>query len=284
MSALLDIRDLRIEFRMHGGTVEAVRGLDLTVEPGQRVALVGESGSGKSVTASAVLGLLESNARITSGSIQLDRVGDVVRLRPDAIRRLRGSSVALVPQDAMTALDPAFPVGSQLVEVLRAHRPVSRRQAEREAIDVLERVGLPEPERRLRSYPHELSGGQRQRVVIAMALICAPRLIIADEPTTALDATVQKQVLDLLRRISTETGTAILMITHDFGVVAHLCERAAVMRHGVVVEEGPTAELLGAPAHPYTQALIRSVPRVGSPRQEQPRRLRRLPVFGGDAA
>lgn len=278
---VLDIQNLSIEFNTDGGTVHAVDGVNLTVEAGGLLGLVGESGSGKSVTALSILGLIGSNrARITSGRI-LFLGEDLLTKTEKQMRSLRGGQIGLVSQNALSALDPSFRIGDQLVEVIQLHQKVDKAQARKIALEALEIVALPEAKRRMRAYPHELSGGQRQRVVIAIALACGPALLLADEPTTALDATVQKQIIDLLVRINRDLGTAILMVTHDFGVVAHMCQNVVVMRKGRVVESGTTEQILTAPEHPYTQGLMKAVPRLQLSAGERgiPRSQRRLFEF-----
>jgi len=257
----LEVTNLSVDFYTDTGVVHAVRGVSLTVPEGAVVGLVGESGSGKSVTSLAVLRLLDPRARITVGEIRF-RGENLLDKTERQMRAIRGSHIGMVSQNALTALDPSFTIGAQLVEVIRLHQRVDRATARDKALEALELVGLPEPARRMRCYPHELSGGQRQRVVIAIALSCRPELLLADEPTTALDATVQKQILDLLLDINARLGTSILLVTHDFGVVAHVCDRVAVMRRGEVVETGSTEEVLNRPRHPYTQGLMRAVPRL----------------------
>jgi oligopeptide/dipeptide ABC transporter ATP-binding protein len=255
---LLEVRDLAVRF----GDVAAISGVSFAVRPGEFYGIVGESGSGKSVTARAILGLLGENAAVTDGSIRL--LGEeLLTATPRRLRALRGDTVSMVFQDALAALDPVYSIGDQLVEALRAHRPVRRAKARQRAIELLGEVGIPEPEERIDAYPHQLSGGQRQRVVIASALIADPQLIVADEPTTALDVTVQKQILDLLRDIRRRRGASIVLITHDLGVVAQTCDRVAVFYGGVVVEEAPVLPLFTSPQHPYTRALLRSVPKLG---------------------
>ncbi|NIZ92346.1 ABC transporter ATP-binding protein [Kineosporiaceae bacterium B12] len=278
---LLDVQDLSVEFHTDGGVVHAVSHADMSVPESGILGLVGESGSGKSVTSLAVLGLLGTRrARITSGRI-LFRGEDLLQKSPAELRALRGRHIGLVSQNALSALDPSFTIGAQLVEVLRRHQRLDRRTARARALESLQLVALPDAERRLRAYPHELSGGQRQRVVIALALACRPELLLADEPTTALDATVQKQILDLLLSLNAELGTAILVVTHDFGVVSHLCRTVTVMRRGRVLEAGTTERVLTAPEHPYTQALVKAVPRLrlGADERAVPRQQRRLPEF-----
>jgi oligopeptide/dipeptide ABC transporter ATP-binding protein len=255
---LLEVRDLAVRF----GDVAAVSGVSFAVRPGEFYGVVGESGSGKSVTARAIMGLLGEHATIDRGSIRLSGE-ELLTASPRRLRSLRGDTVSMVFQDALAALDPVYSIGDQLVEALRAHRPVRRREARQRAIELLGEVGIPDPEERIDAYPHQLSGGQRQRVVIASALIADPQLIVADEPTTALDVTVQKQILDLLRDIRRRRGASIVLITHDLGVVAQTCDRVAVFYGGVVVEEAPVLPLFTSPRHPYTRALLRSVPKLG---------------------
>ncbi len=249
---LLDIRDLRVHIPVPGGLARAVDGVDLRIAPGERVGLVGESGCGKSLTARAVIGLLPKSARVT-GAVSFDGRDSVSMPEPER-RALRGSGIAMVFQDPMTYLNPVFTVGNQIAEAL----PSSIATAERPArvVELLRRVRLPEPERAAASYPWQLSGGMRQRALIAMAIAASPRLLIADEPTTALDVTVQAGVLDLLDDLVRETGMSLLLISHDLGVVARVCDRVAVMYAGKIVEEGTAAGVLGAPAHPYTRGLL----------------------------
>ncbi|MGY1748926.1 ABC transporter ATP-binding protein [Modestobacter sp. SYSU DS0511] len=228
------------------------------VHPGETVAVVGESGSGKSVTALAVMGLLDSG-RVEGGSIRY-RDEDLARVTPRRLRDIRGDEIAMVFQNPMTALDPLYTVGNQIVEAIRLHRDLKRSEARQRAVDLLREVGLPDPERRARSYPHELSGGQQQRVMIAIALACNPALLIADEPTTALDVTVEAQILRLMRRLQRDHGTAMLFITHDMGVVAEMADRVVVMYAGKVVEQGPVEDVLADPQNPYTRALLGSIP------------------------
>ncbi len=268
MTAVVDIQRLAITFATDTGDVRAVRGVALSVAPGEVLAIVGESGSGKTVTARSILGLLPETAT-TSGVILLRNntdtaSADVVRLGKAGMRAVRGRDAAMVFQEPSTALNPVYPVGWQIAEGLRAHRKLSRKQARAAAIDVLRRVGIPDPEHRVDHYPHQFSGGQKQRIVIAMALVLDPGLIIADEPTTALDVTVQAEILDLLRRCRDEFGSAILLITHNMGVVADLADRVAVMYDGEIVEQAGVRALFSAPQHPYTQRLLEAVPRIGT--------------------
>jgi peptide/nickel transport system ATP-binding protein len=280
MKAVLTVKGLSVDFALPGAVVNAVRGVDLELQPGEVLALVGESGSGKSVTASAILGLLPRNARVMGGSVRF-RDTELVGLPEGRLNVHRGSGIGMIFQNPVTSLDPSFRIGSQLGDTARLHLGVSRSAAADVGRTWLERVGIPEPDRVLRSYPHELSGGMRQRVMIALASLSGPALLIADEPTTALDATVQKQILDLLLGLSVETQTAVLLITHDFGVVSHTSSRVAVMREGTIVEAGETDQVLRAPSHPYTRTLIDSVPEIGQ-RHVQAGRERRL--LGGTPA
>ena len=264
---LLAIEDLEVGFETGAGPVPVVRGVDLRVEAGRTVALVGESGCGKSVTALAVLGLLDAPGRVRSGRI-LFRGRDLVPLPQEELRRIRGRHIAMVFQEPMTSLNPVFRVGEQIGEVLRIHLGMDAEAAREETIALLRRVGIPSPERRVDSYPHELSGGMKQRVMIAMALACRPDLLIADEPTTALDVTIQAQILALLRELQEELGMAVLLITHNLGVVAHTAQEVAVMYAGRIVERSPVRELFEEPAHPYTRALLRALPGRGRGRLE----------------
>jgi len=261
---VLRVHDLRVTFASAAGAVEAVRGVDLEVRRGRVVALVGESGSGKSVTSLSALGLLPSTARVT-GTVELadgDVVHDVVTTPEQQLVDLRGRVVSMVFQEPMTALNPTMTLGDQVAEAVLNHERVPRAVAHERAVELLRAVGVPDPGRRARQYPHELSGGQRQRVVIAVALACEPDLIVADEPTTALDVTVQAGILDLLRDLAAQRGTALLLVTHNMGVVADLADEVAVMREGRVVEHGPVARVLGAPEHEYTRRLLAAVPPV----------------------
>jgi peptide/nickel transport system ATP-binding protein len=260
MTTAVDIRDLSITFATDGGDVQAVRGVTLDVQAGEVLAIVGESGSGKTVTARSILGLLPETA-IVGGTVILDGT-EITKLDASGLRAVRGPKAAMVFQEPSSALNPVFPVGWQLAEGLRAHGGVSRKAARAVAIDMLRRVGIPQPERRVDDYPHQFSGGQKQRIVIAMALALRPKVIIADEPTTALDVTVQAEILELLRSLRDEEGTAIVLITHNMGVVADLSDRVAVMLNGELVETAPVAELFAAPQHEYTQRLLAAVPRL----------------------
>ncbi|MDR6866037.1 peptide/nickel transport system ATP-binding protein [Microbacterium resistens] len=257
-ASLLEIRDLRVEFQTDDGPVQAVKGIDLDVRAGEVLALVGESGSGKSVTAMAVLGLLPRTAAISGSVVLGDR--DLLGLDERAMNGVRGAEISMVFQEPMTALNPSMRIGDQITEALLNHQASSKADAWTRAVDLLTRVGIPEPERRARSYPHELSGGQRQRVVIAIALACEPALIIADEPTTALDVTMQAEILDLIRTLAKESGTAFLLVTHNMGVVADIADRVAVMLRGSMVEVGETRDVLLRPREEYTRRLLSAVP------------------------
>jgi len=263
--ALLEVRDLTVRFDTAGGAVQAVSAVGFSLGRGQTLGLVGESGCGKSTAAYALMGLLPRNGRVTAGSVSFeDR--DLLRLAPGALRALRGDRISMVFQNPMTSLDPAYSIGSQIVDVLREHKGLGSESARQRAIVLLRRVGIPDPEGRFGSYPHQLSGGQRQRVVIAIALACDPALLIADEPTTALDVTIQAQILALLRDLCAEEGAAIILITHDLGVVAQMCDRVAVMYAGRLVEEAPVRAIFADPLHPYTAALLRSIPSAAAGR------------------
>ena len=255
--ALLHIRDLSIRFR----SVDAVRSLSLAIAPGESLGLVGESGSGKSVTALAILRLLDPAASV-SGAIEYDGQ-NLLALAPDAIRRLRGRDVAMIFQEPMTALNPVLPVGEQIAEAVRAHhRELSRREIRDRVLEAMDAVALPNPATRVDDYPHQFSGGQRQRILIAMAIVNRPRLLIADEPTTALDVTVQAQILDLLADLRQRYGLSMLFISHDLAVVSRVSDRVAVMRHGLLLEEAPRALLFRNPMHPYTRSLLGEIGRA----------------------
>jgi len=262
MNALLKVVGLRVSLPVAEGTLHAVRGVDLSVSRGETVCLVGESGCGKSLTSLALMGLLPRRARVSASLLQFCGL-DMQQLDERAMSDLRGNRIAMVFQDPMTSLNPSYTVGNQLEEVYLRHKPASRRQARERALYLLERVGIDEPALRLSQYPHQLSGGLRQRVMIAMALMCGPELIVADEPTTALDVTVQAQILRLLKDLQREFGMGLLLITHDLGVVARIADRVAVMYAGEVVEQGTAAEVFTRPLHPYTQGLLRCIPVPG---------------------
>ncbi|CAN7723390.1 ABC transporter ATP-binding protein [Neorhizobium sp. LjRoot104] len=273
---MLEVRNLSIAFKTGAGLKSAVRNIDFTIQPGEILGLVGESGSGKTITSLGVMGLLPPNAVVTGGEVLVDGI-DILKLPPAELRKLRGSHIAMIFQDAIASLDPIFTCGDQIIEAILLHDPVGRANARRKARDLLEKVLIPDPDRAMRAYPHELSGGQCQRIMIAMAVACRPRIIIADEPTTALDVTVQKQVLDLLRELNGEVGAAILLITHDLGVIYEVADRVVVMYAGDKMEEATTADLFAAPQSDYSRALIDSMPSLG-------RDAERLPVIERDSS
>jgi peptide/nickel transport system ATP-binding protein len=257
---LLELRALRTTFAGEAGEFPAVDGVSFSIAAGRTLGIVGESGSGKSVTALSIMGLVPSPpGRIAGGEVLFDGV-DLLKLDAAALGERRGNQLAMIFQEPMTSLNPAFTIGDQIAETIRRHRHVGKREARAETIDMLRRVRIPAPERRVDDYPHKLSGGMRQRAMIAMALACGPKLLIADEPTTALDVTIQAQILDLLRQLRDETGTAIMLITHDLGVVAELAHEVIVMYAGKVMERAPVATLFEAPQHPYTIGLLASIP------------------------
>jgi peptide/nickel transport system ATP-binding protein len=260
--ALIEIEGLRVRFHGDDGrTTHAVDGVDLSVAHGATLGLVGESGCGKSVTSLAIMGLLPKRSAEVSGSIRFDGF-DLLKVSDQTLRDLRGNRLAMIFQEPMTSLNPSFTIGDQIVETILRHRGGSRRSARERAIELLRRVHIPSPERRVDEYPHKLSGGMRQRVMIAMALACDPRLLIADEPTTALDVTLQAQILDLMRELRAESRAAIILITHDLGVVAEVCDEVAVMYAGEIVERASVDELFSSPQHPYTVGLLGSIPRL----------------------
>jgi oligopeptide/dipeptide ABC transporter ATP-binding protein len=280
--ALLSVRDLSVSFATDGGVLHALDHVSFDVPKGSSVALVGESGCGKSVTAQAILRLIPTPpGKIDSGTITFEG-RDLLSLPEREMRPVRGGRIGMVFQEPMTSLNPVYTVGSQIVEAIRLHRDDSRGEAKKRALDLLRRVGFPDPELRFRSYPHELSGGMRQRALIAMAIACDPALLIADEPTTALDMMTQAQILALLQDLRRDRSMSLLLIAHDLGVVAELADAIVVLYAGVVVERGPARSILEAPSHPYTQALLRSVPPAGKsayrPRGKRPRR---LPTIAG---
>lgn len=271
-SPLLEINGLKTYFYLDEGTVKAVEGADLSVQRGSTVGIVGESGCGKSVTAYSILQLVESPGRIVSGSINFYRstpngaeVIDLASLKPGSrqIREIRGGEIAMIFQEPLTSLSPIHTVGDQIIEAILLHRKMSHAEARAQAVDMLQRVGIPKPEQRVDAYPFQLSGGMRQRAMIAMALSCRPSLLIADEPTTALDVTTQAQILELMTELQDDFGMSILLITHNLGVVAETCDQVVVMYLGQVVEQADTQALFSDPKHPYTQALLRSIPRIG---------------------
>ena len=259
--ALLDVSDLVVEFPTRRGVLRALDGISLAIEAGEILGVVGESGAGKSLTGAAIIGLLEPPGRIARGEIRLDGAR-IDTLAPEAMRRIRGRRIGAIFQDPLTTLNPLYSVGRQLVETMQTHLPLSDQDARKRAIDWLEQVGIPAAARRVDAYPHEFSGGMRQRVVIALALCAEPQLVIADEPTTALDVSVQAQIITLLKRLARGHGTSIMLITHDMGVIAEAADRVAVMYAGRIAEIGPVAAVVRAPAHPYSEGLMGSIPSV----------------------
>ncbi|MGX4806047.1 ABC transporter ATP-binding protein [Bradyrhizobium guangdongense] len=261
-SPLIEIKDLRIRFHGDEGRItHAVDSVDLSVANGATLGLVGESGCGKSVTSLAIMGLLPKQTTDISGAIRFDGF-DLLKTTDETLRDLRGNRLAMIFQEPMTSLNPSFTIGDQIIETILRHRGGSRRYARERAIELLRRVHIPSPEQRIDDYPHKLSGGMRQRVMIAIALACDPQLLIADEPTTALDVTLQAQILELMRELKAASGAAIILITHDLGVVAEVCDEVAVMYAGEIVERAPVDELFSAPQHPYTVGLLGSIPRL----------------------
>ncbi|MCC5969145.1 MAG: ABC transporter ATP-binding protein [Pararhodobacter sp.] len=261
--ALMSLRDLKVEFDTRHGRVTALSGISLDVKPGETLGIVGESGCGKSITALAMMGLVPNPpGHVTGGSIHFQGE-DITRARARRMRKLRGGEIAMIFQEPMTSLNPVFTVGDQITEAILLHQDVSRTQAEKQVVELLATVGIPEPAKRAQSYPHQLSGGMRQRVMIAMAISCRPKLLIADEPTTALDVTVQAQIFDLMRDIQREFGVAIVLITHDMGAIAEMTDRVAVMYAGRIIEQGTSDQILDNPLHPYTRGLIGCIPVLG---------------------
>ena len=261
---LLEVRDLQVSFFTPAGEVKAVNGISYDVNYNEVMGVVGESGSGKSVEAYSIIGLLQNPGKVIGGSITFEGQ-DVLAKTPAEMVNFRGNEVAMIFQNPMTCLNPVYTIGNQLVEALKAHdKNISKEEAQKRAMEMLEEVGINNVEKRMKQYPHELSGGMRQRVMIAMGLICHPKLLIADEPTTALDVTIQAQILELMKKIQQEEGMSILLITHDLGVVAEMCTRVIVMYAGEIVEEAPVEVLFNNPTHPYTEGLIASVPKLGS--------------------
>ncbi|OKP82299.1 ABC transporter ATP-binding protein [Paenibacillus sp. P32E] len=271
---LLSVEDLQVSFATRDGENQAVRGVSFHIDAGETVGIVGESGSGKSVTAKAIMSLITPPGRITAGNIEF-RGERLTGLSEKEWRSLRGNRIAMVFQDPMTSLNPVKKIGQQLTEVIRRHRGLNKEAAVAEAARMLLQVGIQNPEQRLKQYPHEFSGGMRQRVMIAMALSCQPELLIADEPTTALDATIQAQILDLFKELKENSDTAIALITHDLGVVAQVCTRVIVMYGGLIMEEGTVEDIFYRPRHPYTEGLLRSIPKRGGGSRE-----RLIPIEG----
>ena len=265
--ALLAVEGLRVEFPTRQGTLVAVDGVSLTIAPGEVLGVVGESGAGKSLTGAAIIGLIDPPGRIGAGEIRLGG-RRIDNLRAEALRRIRGREIGAVFQDPLTSLNPLYTIGRQLVETITTHLELSPTAAHRRALDLLGEVGIPAPERRFEHYPHQFSGGMRQRVVIALALAANPKLIIADEPTTALDVSIQAQIIALLKRLCREHGTAVMLITHDMGVIAETADRVAVMYAGRIAEIGPVADVIHRPQHPYTKGLMGSIPSIVAEREQ----------------
>lgn len=273
---ILEINNLKTVFKSRGQEVQAVRGVSFSVGESEIVGLVGESGSGKSVTMKAVLGILPENAEISSDSMKLNGT-ELSSLSEEEYRKLRGKDMTMIFQDPMTALNPLLKVGKQLEEVILRHSKCSKEEAKKKAVEMLGKVGIPTPEQRVKQYPHEFSGGMRQRVLIAMALACEPKLLIADEPTTALDVTIQAQILDLLKELKEEYQTSIVLITHDMGVVATVCSKIAIIYGGLIMETGTADEIFYNPKHPYTKALLRAIPSLDLKEGERLQSIEGLP-------
>ena len=266
---ILDVKGLKTVFRTRGGEVHAVNSVDFDLRPGELLGVVGESGSGKSVTMMSLLRLLPSPpAEMRDGTVMFGGQ-DLLKISPEELRQVRGSKIGFIFQDPMTSLNPVYTIGFQLAEPLRAHLGMSKAQARARSIELLRLVGIPDAERRLKDYPHQFSGGMRQRVMIAIALACDPQVLIADEPTTALDVTIQAQIIELMKELRQKLGMAIIWVTHDLGVIAGIADRVMVMYAGQIVEEGPVTEIFRDPQHPYTQALLKTVPAVRGPRAEK---------------
>ena len=265
---LLSVEDLHVEFSTSRGTVHAVNGISFDIAAGETLGMVGESGCGKSVTSLAILGILARNGRVTGGRAIFEG-RDLLQMTDAELRSIRGREIAMIFQDPMTSLNPVLTVGRQIREALEAHFGMDREQADRRSTELLDQVGIPGAKSRLKDYPHQFSGGMRQRAMIAMALACEPKLLIADEPTTALDVTIQAQILELLRSVVAERDTALIMITHDLGVVAGMCERVNVMYAGLFMETGSADRLFARPRHPYTLGLLQSVPRIDAGRRQR---------------
>ncbi|WP_188206829.1 ABC transporter ATP-binding protein [Alkalibacillus aidingensis] len=264
---LLEIEDLRVRFRSDEGVVSPVNGVSFQVHEGETVAVVGESGSGKSMTSLSILGLVPAPGEVYDGSIRLQGE-DLTKMKRSQMRKLRGNEISMIFQEPMTSLNPVFTIGNQMIEVIRLHQKLDKTESIQQAVTMLDLVGIPEPERVLKQFPHQLSGGMRQRVMIAMALSCNPKLLIADEPTTALDVTIQAQILNLMKELKDELNTGVILITHDLGVVAEVADRVVVMYGGEVVEEATVDEIFNHPVHPYTKGLLASVPKMTGPVEE----------------
>lgn len=272
MSHLLEVNDLHTEFPTRGGAVRAVSGVSFHIDEGELLGLVGESGCGKSITALSVMRLISPPGKIVAGEIRF-KGEDILSASPERLRKIRGNDIAMIFQDPMTSLNPVFTVGEQIAEAIRLHRNLDKQKAWDSAVEAMREVAIPDAARRAKDYPHQLSGGMRQRVMIAMALACDPELLIADEPTTALDVTIQAQILELLDNLRRTRKLAVLLITHDLGVVAEVADRVCVMYTGKIVEQASVGEIFGDPRHPYTQGLLRSVPRLRAHGSDQGARL-----------
>jgi oligopeptide transport system ATP-binding protein len=274
MGKVLEIKDLHTSFFTHVGEVKAVRGVDIDVYEGEAVGIVGESGCGKSVTSLSIMRLVPSPGKIMSGQIYFQGE-DLLSKTEKEMQKIRGNRIAMIFQDPMTSLNPVYTIGDQIMEPLRIHKGLDKKAANKKAMELLSEVGIPSPEKRLKQYPHEFSGGMRQRAMIAMALSCEPELVIADEPTTALDVTIQAQILELMKELRGRLNTSIMLITHDLGIVADLCSRIMVMYAGIIVEEGTIRDIFYDPRHPYTWGLLKSIPKVNLSSRE-----RLIPIHG----
>ncbi|WML35635.1 ABC transporter ATP-binding protein [Clostridium sp. OS1-26] len=274
MEKLLEIKNLHTSFYTHVGEVKAVRGVSLDLDKGEAIGIVGESGSGKSITMMSTMRLLTDNGKITEGQVLFNEK-DLSKLREKEMEKIRGNEIGMIFQDPMTSLNPVFTIGEQLMEPLIKHKKMSKTDAFNKAVEMLKLVGIPSPEKRMKQYPHEFSGGMRQRAMIAMSLVCAPKLLIADEPTTALDVTIQAQILELMKDLKSKIGMSIILITHDLGVVADVCNRIYVMYGGTIVESGTSRDIFYNPKHPYTWGLLRSIP---NPKEDIKERLK--PIEG----
>lgn len=271
---ILEVKNLHTSFFTHLGEVKAIRGISFTVDKGEFIGIVGESGSGKSVTSLSVMGLLSNPGKVTEGEI-LFKGEDLLKKKAREMRKIKGNEIAMIFQDPMTSLDPVFTIGDQLKEVILQHQKMSKKEAREKAVAMLKMVGIPDPERRIDNYPHEFSGGMRQRAMIAMAVSCEPDLLIADEPTTALDVTIQAQILKLMKELNQKMDTSTILITHDLGVVADACSRILVMYGGLIMEEGSKRDIFYRPLHPYTMGLLKSIPKLNEAGKK-----RLLPIQG----
>jgi len=272
---ILDVKNMKTSFYTHVGEVQAVRGVSFSLKKGEALGIVGESGSGKSVTSMSVMQLLQYPGRVKEGEI-LFKGDDILKKDKKEMMNIRGDEIAMIFQDPMTSLNPVYRIGDQIMEAIIRHQGLSKQEARQKAIDMLRTVGIPSPEERVDNYPHEFSGGMRQRAMIAIALSCEPDLLIADEPTTALDVTIQAQILELLKELRTEIDTSVILITHDLGVVADVCDRICVMYGGLIMEEGTAEEIFYEPMHPYTMGLLKSIPRMDEESENQ----RLIPIPG----